>query len=126
MLSVMPDMSETLPQFVSVSRYEQGNNLGISHSDYRSLARTWLCIVRDLNATTAASRLPGESGCCVHIWTRDRYLIITVDSSEQELGLFLYADLDAPDDPACIFTGSNSTQDWQLLKETGKEVLRGQ
>jgi hypothetical protein len=75
------------------------------------LAATSLAIIEGLAAEMGIYRT--ESGnVALDIWSNRVVLTIEINPALNQLGLHC-CDLDSPDEPVCIFSGSNSQEDWR-------------
>jgi hypothetical protein len=78
---------EALPLYVSPRADERGGTLGIDLESYKRLARTALAIIREDRLEMGLYRL--EGGCALDIFGQTRCLTILIDTSAQELSLFI-------------------------------------
>lgn len=115
---------ETLPEYLSVSQYERGENLGLSSETYFALAKSATSIIRAFSSFMAVYLKRDKEACILDIFpeTKDVCLSIHIQQKEGELRLFA-AGMDSPDVPTCLLTSANSKEGFEKLQETVKSYL---
>ena len=115
--------AETLPEYLSISQQERGDSLGIDWESYKRLARTSLAISKEDRLTMGLYRVDG--GAALDIFGKTNCLTILIDSSANELSLFV-CPMDSPFGSAvCLLTADNSEEkSWRKLLRLAREEIK--
>lgn len=116
---------ETLPVYFTPAPNETGGSLGIDFASYRRLAKTALALIRHRPLTLGLYRLANGEGCGLDVFGPKKCVSILVNSTENELALFVCG-MDAPFSSAtCVLSAENSDErSWRRLLRLAKQEIK--
>ena len=115
-------MIADIPQYENLETYERGGTFHLDFESYRHLARTALGITHGLDAFMAIYKLPESHGAGLDIWSNERYLMISIDATANEISLFACG-IDSAAPIPCLVVADNSAASWRRLGQIARKEL---